>query len=62
MAPIATRQPASESRRTPFGGSIDTAITMPPAMMRKITCLRMNMSRDAPIRAATAGLAASIST
>ena len=62
VAASASRQPSSASRRTLRGDSIEVATTMEPAIARNTTCLRMNMSRDAPIRVATAGDAASTST
>ena len=41
----AMAQPANATRRTPLGDSRLTATTMRPAMARKKTCLKMNMSR-----------------
>ncbi len=63
VAAVSTRammQPTMASRRMLRGDSSDTATTIAPATARKNTCLRMNMSRDEPMRSATAGLAASI--
>ena len=60
VSPSARTQPASASRRTPRGESIEVTTTISPATARNTTCLRMNMSRDVPIRSATDGLAASI--
>ena len=56
----AMRQPMIARRRMPRGESSDTATTIAPAAARKNTCLRMNRSREEPMRSATAGLAASI--
>ena len=56
----AMTQPMIASRRMLRGESSDTATTIAPASGRKTTCLRMNMSREVPMRSATAGLAASI--
>ncbi len=56
----AMTQPMIASRRMPRGDSSETATTQAPAAARKNTCLRMNMSREEPMRSATAGLAASI--
>ena len=56
----AMMQPMMARRRMLRGDSSDTATTIAPAAARKNTCLRMNTSRDEPMRSATAGLAASI--
>ncbi len=62
VSPRAAMQPSSASLRTLRVDSSEVPITMPPASARKITCLPMNMSREAPMRVATAGEAASTST
>ena len=56
----AIRQPTMATRRMLRGDSSDTPTTIAPAAARNTTCFRMNMSREVPIRSATAGLAASI--
>ena len=65
VAAVSTRammQPTIARRRISRGDSRDTATTTAPASARNSTCLRMNMSRDWPMRSATAGEAASIIT
>ena len=62
VAPIASTVPIIARLRTPLGDSSEVASTTVPASARNTTCLKMNMSRVAPMRAATAGEAASIST
>ena len=65
VAAVISRAPAqstSDSRSTPRGDSSETATTTMPARARNTTCWRMTMSREAPMRSATAGDAASIIT
>ena len=62
VARRASAQPTIAVSRTWRGVSIEVPTTIRPASARNTTCLRMNMSRDAPIRIATAGEAASTST
>ena len=56
----AAKQPTIATRRMVRGDSSETPITVRPASARNTTCLRMNKSRDCPMRSATAGLAANI--
>ena len=58
VAVSAPANPNRASRRTSRGGNMDTPMMMPSDRARNTSCFRMNNSRDALIRSATAGLAA----